>query len=133
MSAAEDFLDTNILIYLIGSDTEKADRAEALLAQGATISVQVLNEFVSVAMRKAGLTIVEARDMLATVRALCDIVPLDVATHDLGLDIASKHSFSLYDSMIVAAATRAKCKRLWSEDMQTGRKIEGVEIRNPFG
>ena len=133
MSAAEDFIDTNILIYLIGSDAEKADRAEALLAQGATISVQVLNEFVSVATRKAGFTIAEARDMLATVRALCDIVPLDVTTHELGLDIASKHSFSLYESMIVAAAARAKCKRLWSEDIQTGRKIEGVEIKNPFG
>jgi predicted nucleic acid-binding protein len=132
MSAADDFLDTNILVYLIGRDIAKAERAEALLAQGATISVQVLNEFVSVATRKAGFTIVEACDMLATIRALCTVVALDTATHDLGLDIAARHSFSVYDSMIVAAASLAKCKRLWSEDMQAGRKVEGVEIRNPF-
>jgi len=132
MSAADDFLDTNILVYLIGRDSAKAERAEALLAQGATISVQVLNEFVSVATRKASFTIDEARDMLATVRALCKVVPLDLATHDLGFDIAGKHSFSIYDSMIVAAASLAQCKHLWSEDMQAGRRIEGVEIRNPF-
>ncbi len=46
------FVDTNVILYLASSDPEKADRAEAALAQGGTISVQVLNEIVSVLRRK---------------------------------------------------------------------------------
>ena len=37
------FLDTNVLLYLVSDDTAKADRAEALVALGGTVSVQVLN------------------------------------------------------------------------------------------
>ena len=49
MSAAENFFDTNVILYLLSADTGKADRAEVLLTAGGTISVQVLNEFASVA------------------------------------------------------------------------------------
>ncbi len=49
MNAGKAFFDTNILLYLLSGDTEKADRAEALLMKGGVISVQVLNEFAAVA------------------------------------------------------------------------------------
>ena len=52
MSAAETFFDTNVLLYLLSAEQAKAERAEELLAAGGTISVQVLNEFASVALRK---------------------------------------------------------------------------------
>ena len=55
MSGAEVFLDTNVLLYLLSGDADKADRAEELIADGGVISVQVLNEFASVASRKFGL------------------------------------------------------------------------------
>jgi len=45
MSAAESFFDTNVLLYLLSKDAAKADLAEALLATGGVVSVQVLNEF----------------------------------------------------------------------------------------
>ena len=57
MSKADRFFDTNVLLYLLSKDTAKADRAEILLASGGVISVQVLNEFASVASRKLALTI----------------------------------------------------------------------------
>jgi predicted nucleic acid-binding protein len=38
------FFDTNVLIYLASGDAAKADRAEATLAKGGSISVQVFNE-----------------------------------------------------------------------------------------
>jgi predicted nucleic acid-binding protein len=57
MSAADCFLDTNVLLYLLSKDAAKADRAEALLATGGIVSVQVLNEFASVATRKLAMTI----------------------------------------------------------------------------
>ena len=49
---ARPFLDTNVIVYAFGSDDPRSARAEALLAAGGVISVQVLNEFVSVARRR---------------------------------------------------------------------------------
>ncbi len=37
-----------------------------------------------------------------------------------------------YDSIIVAAALEAGCRRLYSEDMQHGQRIHGLTIENPF-
>jgi predicted nucleic acid-binding protein len=56
VSIEADFLDTNVILYLLSGDATKADRAQALLDAGGTISVQVLTEFASVARRKLGCT-----------------------------------------------------------------------------
>jgi predicted nucleic acid-binding protein len=132
MSAAEAFFDTNILLYLLSGDAVKADRAEQLIAAGGTISVQVLNEFASVAVRKSRLGIPQIREILSAVRRTCTVTPLDIATHDRGLDLAARHGFSIYDALIVASALNAGCKLLYSEDMQSGQRIEGLTLRNPF-
>ena len=132
MSEADSFFDTNVLLYLLSKNAAKADRAEALLASGAVVSVQVLNEFASVASRKLAMTIAEIREILSTIRAACAVMPLDIETHDLGLDIAERHRFSIYDALIVAAAVRAGCAILYTEDLQQGQVIEKLQIRNPF-
>ena len=56
MSIDADFLDTNVILYLLSGDTPNADRAQALLDAGGAISVQFLNEFASVTRRKLGCT-----------------------------------------------------------------------------
>lgn len=133
MSATEVFFDSNVLIYLFSSDVAKADRAELLLAAGGTVSVQVLNEVASVARRKAKLDFPALRDILGVIRATCLVRPLDPETHELGLDIAERHRFSVYDGMIVGAALRAGCSVLYSEDLQHGQTIESrLVVRNPF-
>jgi predicted nucleic acid-binding protein len=132
MSEADSFFDTNVLLYLLSKDAAKADRAEALLVSGGVVSVQVLNEFASVASRKLAMTIAEIREILSTIRAACAVMPLDIETHDLGLDIAEPHRFSVYDALIVAAAVRAGCAILYTEDLQQGQVIEKLQIRNPF-
>lgn len=130
--AAEVFLDTNVILYLLSEDDEKADRAEEIVAQGGVVSVQVLNEFASVATRKLGMRIAEAREVLAVVRSLCEVVPLQEDTHDAGLQIAERHRLSIYDAMIVSAARLAGCKVILSEDMQDGLLLEGMRVRDPF-
>lgn len=132
MSASEVFFDTNILLYVLSADAAKADRAEALLASGGVISVQVLNEFASVATRKLDMKLGEVRDVLDAIRAVCTVRPLDIETHSLGLDIAERFRFSVYDGLIVAAALRADCVRLLSEDFQDGQVIDRLTILNPF-
>jgi len=133
MKGTQRFIDTNVLLYLLSSDEAKADRAEETLAGGGVLSVQVLNEFASVASRKLKMSIAEIREALATVRALCKIVPISEDTHDLGLQIAERYGMSIYDSMVIASALLAGCKAVLSEDLQDGQIIEGrLEIRNPF-
>lgn len=133
MSGAErPFFDTNVLLYLISCDTAKADKAEALLAKGGVVSVQVLNEFVSVAGRKQKLLLPEIRDVLSAVRTLCNVVPVCLDTHDVALDLIERFKFSIYDALVLAAAQQAGCTLLYSEDMQHGQKIEQMTICNPF-
>jgi predicted nucleic acid-binding protein len=132
-SKSDRFIDTNVLLYLLSDDARKADRAEEALAKGGVVSVQVLNEFASVASRRLKMPIGEIREILETIRAVCNVVPITVETHDKGLTIAEKHGLSIYDSMIVAAALLANCRLVLSEDMQHGQKFDRqLLIRNPF-
>jgi predicted nucleic acid-binding protein len=133
MSGADTFFDTSVVLYLLSGDAGKADRVEELLVRSGVVSVQVLNEFAAVAIRKVALSVAEIREVLGTVRALCDTHPLTVETHDRGLDIAQRYGFSLYDSMIVASALLAGCKTLYSEDLQHRQLIDRqLTVLNPF-
>jgi len=132
MSDAECFFDTSVLLYLLSSDAEKADRAEALLAESGVISVQVLNEFTAVAIRKLAMSLADIREILGTVRNICRTEPLTVEDHDRAHEVMERYKFSFYDSVIVGSALRAGCKVLYSEDLQHSH-IEGqLKIINPF-
>ncbi len=127
------FLDTNVLLYQLSNNPDKAERAEALVREGGTISVQVLNELANVARRKIGLAWTEVHALTETLRALLNVMPLDADMHAHGLRLCERNGFSVYDGMIVAAALSAGCDTLWSEDMHAGLKVEGLlTIRNPF-
>jgi predicted nucleic acid-binding protein len=127
------FIDTNVLLYLASNNAEKAERAESIVASGATISVQVLNEFANVARRKMQLTWDETHAFLDSLRGLLAVDPITIETHVDGLRLAERYKLSIYDSMILASAVQAKCDVVWSEDMQSGLQIDGaVTIRNPF-
>ena len=133
MSAAERFFDTNVVLYLLSGDDTRANRAENELSAGGILSVQVLNEFASVASRRLKMSIADIREMLSTIRTVCKVVPVGEKTHDLGLQIAERQGLSVYDAMIVAAALLAGCKTLVSEDLQDGQIFEGtLKIQNPF-
>lgn len=127
------FIDTNVLVYLLGPDDEKARRAEDLLRERATISIQVLNELANVGRRKFAFSWEEVAEFLGGLRLLLDVAPLDEVTHDEGLRIARRYGLSVYEGMIAGAALTAGCEILWSEDMHDGLMIEDrLEIRNPF-
>jgi predicted nucleic acid-binding protein len=127
------FLDTNILINLASDDATKADRAEAIVREGGTISVQVLNEVANVARRKMLWSWREARGFLSSLRELLTVHPVTVDTHELGLALAERYQLGVYDALIAASALLAECDKLWSEDMQDGMTIDGrLRIINPF-
>jgi predicted nucleic acid-binding protein len=128
-----EFLDTNVLIYAFTTD-RRAAAAQALLGRGCLTSVQALNEFTNVARRKLGMTWAEVRDALAAIGTVCRLVlPIDIETHADALGIAERHGCTNFDALMIAAALRADCAVLYSEDMQDGMAI-GARLRivNPF-
>ena len=128
-----EFVDTNVVLYLLDDDGRKADRAEAILEQRPRISVQVLNEAMVNCRRKAGLSWDETGAFLTDIQALCSVDDLTLQTHEVGRALAERYGFSVYDSMIVAAALIAGCTTLWTEDMHDGLLVEGqLRLVNPF-
>jgi predicted nucleic acid-binding protein len=127
------FIDTNILLYLLSADHDKADRAELIVQAGGLISVQVLNEMANIALRKLAMSWREINEVLSLIRSLCPTVPLTIETHDRGRLVVERYGLSVYDAMIVAAALLGGCETLYSEDMQNGLLIDQqLRICNPF-
>jgi predicted nucleic acid-binding protein len=130
---AKAFLDTNIIVYAFTSNDPRSEKAEALLAAGGVISVQVLNEFVNVSRRKNRRGWGEIQDALNVLKTLLDPPqPLTIEVHEAAIGIARDYGFNFYDSLIVAAALRAGCSVLYSEDLHHGQTIERITIHNPF-
>jgi len=128
------FFDTNILIYAATSSGDRSVRAQAALANGGSVSVQVLNEFAHTAHRKLNRSWPEIRSTLTAFRVLCaECLPITEHTHDAALHIAQRYGYGLYDSLILASAIEGNCETLLSEDMQNGQVVERrLTIRNPF-
>ncbi|MGB7848765.1 MAG: PIN domain-containing protein [Candidatus Acidiferrum sp.] len=128
------FFDTNVLIYAVAEDNPRSARAEELLAAGGVLSVQILNEFVSVARRKMLMSWSDVTEALDAFRVLCPApLPITIEIHEAALKIAQKHGYNVYDALVVAAALEAGCVTLYSEDFRDGQTIDGqITIRNPF-
>jgi predicted nucleic acid-binding protein len=133
MNGADAFFDTSVLLYLLSADSGKADRVEQLLSLRGVVSVQVLNEFAVVALRKLRMPLSEVREILDTIRAVCTVVPLTIETHERGLGVIERYGFSFYDSMLVASALMAGATLLYAEDLQHGQLVDDqLRVTNPF-
>jgi len=126
------FLDSNILIYAF-SDDPRSERARQLLV-GGIVGIQSLNEFANVALKRLGLNWDEVDFALDRILRLCELDgPIDLEIHRTAMLVARRYKLAVYDALILAAALRASCDRLWSEDMHDGLLVEGqVTVSNPF-
>ena len=129
---ASNFFDTNVVIYAVTRDPERADRAEDLLRVGGTISTQVLNETVRVLRRKFRADWPTVDAISRYVRNLCLVEALTEETHVRALEIAQRVDVQIHDANIIAAALLAGCDVLCTEDMHDGLVIDGLTLRNPF-
>ena len=136
-TAVRSLLDTNVLVYADSADEPtKQRRAIDVIrthraAGSAVLSTQVLQEFVSVALRKMRLPPTLVRERLAFYSRF-DIVPATPTLLASALDLHLLHGLSYYDALIVQAASVSGCQQLLSEDMQHGAMVAGVRIVNPF-
>ena len=93
----------------------RAEKADSLLSEGGVISVQILNEFTNVARRKYAMDWDEIEAALADIKALCDpILPITFEDHRSALWIGRRYGYSIYDAMLIAAASGAGCQILYS-------------------
>jgi predicted nucleic acid-binding protein len=133
------FLDSNILVYSVDegpAEKAKHDRAVELLLANPdelVISTQVLQEFYVVTTRKLKPPLSEERAARA-VRGIAklDVVGVDVPLVLAAVDTSRTAQLSLWDALIIEAASRAGCDRVLSEDLNAGQIIRGVRIENPF-
>ena len=132
-----EFLDTNVLIYAHDAwDERKRACAQELLLRllrerRGVVSVQVLQEFFAAATRKLGMPSEVARLNVSSY-ARFDVVTLSVPDVIAAIDLHRLHHFSIWDALIVRAALNGACATLYSEDMQDGRTIDALAVRDPF-
>jgi predicted nucleic acid-binding protein len=130
-------LDTNVLAYAEGiNDDGRRDQAIALtdrLAQLTVfIPVQVLGELFRVLVRKGGRSVKQARDRVIGWGDSFALIETSQPILQAAIDLAEAHRLSIWDAIVVAAAAKAECRLLLSEDMQDGFTWNGVTIANPF-
>lgn len=127
------FFDTNVLVYAFGQSDPRKPVADELLLFGGVISVQVLNEFASVARRRLQMDWDLVRLSVQQALICCpDPRPLTLQTHWQAQKICARYGLGLYDGLILASAHEAGCSVLYSEDLQHGQTIDGVQVLNPF-
>jgi predicted nucleic acid-binding protein len=132
------FVDTNVFVYADdGADPGKRDRARELirrvtLERSARISMQVLQEYFAAATRKLGLEPQAARRRVEVYSRL-DLVRVEPGDLLAAIDLTRLHGFSVWDALILRAALVSGCRRLYTEDLQHGFRIESLEVSNPFG
>ena len=141
MNERADFLDANIILYGIDAGAPEAKRrisqqilGRALAEKSGVISWQIVQETLHVTARKFKTAVSDA-DRSALLREV--LVPLwtvhpDPALYQAALELQAKLGFAFYDSLVVAAALHAGCKRLLTEDLQHGQRIGSLRIENPF-
>ena len=136
--SAEDFLDTNIFVYMLdATDDIKRRRAEQLVTRviedgTGCVSYQVVQETLNVVTSKLGFSYSDSRTLLADVLEPLWIVHPSRELYERGLALRDRYGFSFYDSMIVASAVESGCVRLFSEDLQHGQRIQSLTIEDPF-
>jgi len=132
--ASSPFLDTNVLVYALAWDDPRAATARSLLLAGGVISVQVIDEFVSVARGRLDMDWSEIEEALAAVTVLCGKPrPVTGSTQQAAMALAREQELGFHDALIVAAALEAECPLLYSESLPDGLVLDGLTVRNPFG
>lgn len=134
MNVAPTTLDTNVAIYAFDDATPKAPVARAVLANAAFVSVQLLNEFANVTVRKRKRSWADAKwgvsriaDAVPQVRAISAVETADA------LRIGERYRLSFYDALMLAASLSGGAHIIYSEDLQHDLVIDGtLRIVDPF-
>ena len=133
------FFDTNVLVYLFDDDSPQKKVAVQQIfkkdnsAGDILFSTQVLQEFYVVVTRKLAKPLNPETALEAVTKfAALQVVVVNPSLILSAVRRSQKDSISFWDSLIIDAALEGGAQRLWSEDLQHGRTINGMRIENPF-
>jgi len=132
-------VDTNVLIYSIDArDSVKRrcalDLLESLPETETMIPWQVACEVAAVirSMAAAGKFRGDYSEAVSALRSCFPIVLPQLSALERSLRIQVRDQVSPWDALLIAACADAGVTRLFTEDMQGQRAIEGVTLVNPF-
>ena len=130
-------LDTNVLAYAEGiNGAQRQTDAVSLLEnlEGATVllPVQILGELFQLLLKKAKRTPSQARTAILAWRDAYSPIETSEDVLVMAAELAATHRFSIWDGVVLAAAVKADCRLLLSEDLQAGFTWSGVTVANPF-
>ncbi len=133
------FVDTNILVYAFSGDhVLRSPIAQNLVREltrsgGPHTSAQVLQElFVTLTRKVARPFAADQALRYVDEIALWPVFAIDDKAVREAIQLSARASLSYWDALIVVAAARSGAGTLFTEDLQHGQKILGVEIVNPF-
>jgi predicted nucleic acid-binding protein len=131
------FVDSNIFLYVLDSGNAKKQKQsnefleKICLTNKISISTQVLNEVYAVATRKLGIEPLVAKDFLRLLNNF-DVILINQEIINSAIDCSILNRISYWDALMVSAAESAKCKSLYTEDLNDKGKVRGISILNPF-
>lgn len=134
------FIDTNVLVYSFDSKNPVKQKVAKELIEDFFdkeeyfISMQVLNEFCSAALRKLAppLEVEVLREFISSFPKR-KILSVNREITLYSLVLMEKYKLQYWDSLIIAAAIDNRCTVLYTEDMQNGLILEDIlSIVNPF-
>jgi len=135
--AARSFLDSNVLTYTDDASSPAKQRTALELVarcrrrRDGVVSLQVLEEYFAISTRKLGVDATIARRKVELFSQL-SLVATHLEDVLAAIDLHRLHQFSFWDALVIRSALQAGCSRLYSENLQHGLRIDGVEIVNPF-
>ena len=129
--------DTNILFYSIdGRDPVKHSRARKMIGLADTsrvsILLQTLGELSNAVIKRQPALLPRVEGLIHTASAMFSVVTTEFVDITEALLVQSEHKLQFWDAVLWATSRRAGCSTLFSEDVQDGRALGGVSIRNPF-
>lgn len=96
------------------------------------VPVQALGELFRVLVGKAQWEPTKAHQCLLDWHAAFALIETSPSILFAACELSVRHDLSIWDAVILSAASAAGCRLLLSEDMQTGFTWSGVTVVNPF-
>ena len=131
------FIDTNVWVYALSAQNHAKKKAAVnLIAKSyredvICVSSQVLKEFANFAFKKTTKSAAEINAMLSKIGSYSFVAD----TRELITNgVIGKETWQVgfYDALMIAAANKAGCSTIFTEDLNNGQKYGNVTAVNPF-
>jgi len=120
------FLDSNVCVYAFDVDSRKKAKAlDLIVGNQATVSTQVLMETANVAAKKLKFKQEDVQLSVEYIAAFCSLHVVKLPTISLAFQVARKHQYSLYDSLIIVHRGYAA----WSFGGQSSENCKSFSLK----